>query len=255
MIDLRHLRCAPRWGLVMALAMCAVAPPVTVGADSGGSGQTPETAAIAQSARDLVRDAEQVFQGTVTNRRFQQAVADARAIVIFPSLLKAGYILGAESGDGVLLVRDEYGDWSYPAFYQIIGGSFGLQIGVSVTELVLVVRTQRALERILGGNAQLGGDLSIAVGPRAIDTSIDTTADLLSFTTTQGLYAGISVQGSTLIGSDARNLAYYGEPVSARDIVVAGAAANPHADDLRDQLVFYVSAIERDQRSGGDAAD
>ena len=125
----------------------------------------------------------------------------ADAIAIFPSTLKAGFIFGGHRGHGVISARDEEtGDWSVPAFLTLTGGSFGLQIGAQSVDVVLVNMNPRGLESLLQNQFKIGGDASAVVGPVGRDleasTDIQLQAEILSYSRTRGLFAGVSLEGA-----------------------------------------------------------
>ncbi len=130
-------------------------------------------------------------------------IVDADAIAVFPSTLKAGFIFGGHRGRGVISVRDEEtGSWSVPAFLTLTGGSFGLQIGGQSVDVVLVIMNRRGLEKLLQNQFKIGGDASAVVGPIGRDleasTDIQLQAEILSYSRTRGLFAGVSLEGSTI---------------------------------------------------------
>jgi lipid-binding SYLF domain-containing protein len=169
-----------------------------------------------------------------------QALERAKAVLIVPSLLKAGFILGAEGGSGVLLARDPNGNWSYPAFYTLLSASVGLQIGAQDAEVVLAVMTDKGLEQVIKTEFKLGADASIAVGPKGMGLEAATTAafgaDVYSYAKTRGAFGGVSFEGSFVRGREEWNRNYYGQPATTREIVLEHKVANPGADSLRQAL-------------------
>jgi lipid-binding SYLF domain-containing protein len=157
-------------------------------------------------------------------------------VLIIPQLLKAGFIIGGEGGNGVLLVRHD-GRWSAPAFYSFGAGSIGLQIGAQASEVMLLLMTDRAVDAVLRNRLTLGGDASVAAGPtgRGIEASTTTTfqADVYAYSRNRGLFAGASLEGAVLTPLDNTNGAYYGARVSARDIVWHRTVDNAGANALR----------------------
>lgn len=167
----------------------------------------------------------------------------SRAVLICPRVFKAGFFFGGSGGNCVLLARAGNGTWSYPAFFTIGSASFGFQIGVQDSALVLVVMTDRGLEALLSSHVKLGGDASIAIATigggvqGAMTTGI--TADIVAFQSTRGAFAGISIEGSVLDSRTDLSQAYYGQPLDARQIVIAMQASNPGAEPLRSVLTRY----------------
>jgi len=165
----------------------------------------------------------------------------AKGVLIVPSLLKAGFVFGAEGGNGVLLARDDKLGWSYPAFYTLAAGSFGLQIGVQDSEVMFMVMRKQGLIAMLDRNVKLGADASIAVGPKGAGlegaTGLAFNADIYSFAYTKGLFGGLSFEGSVAAERKDLNEEFYGKPVSARDIVIERKVSNVAAEALRRALV------------------
>ena len=171
----------------------------------------------------------------------RQWMKNAHGAIIVPSLLKAGFFIGGEGGNGVLLGRDMHGNWSYPAFYSIGAASLGLQIGVQDSEVIFVIMTERGLNAVINNQVKLGADASIALGPKGAGiegaTTTALTADVYSFSMTRGLFGGISFEGPLVYKRDDWNQQYYGQPVAPREIVIGRKASNPHAEPLRAALI------------------
>ena len=162
---------------------------------------------------------------------------DAKAVLIVPNLLKAGFVWGGSGGNGVLVVRDEKtGEWSQPAFYSIGSVTVGLQIGGESAEVIMVVRTQKALDALFTTEFKLGGDTSIAAGPVGVGAKSAVKTDIVSFAKSKGLFAGLNLEGSMLKVSDDSNKAYYDQAVSPVDIIVKKTVSNPGSDKLREAL-------------------
>lgn len=146
----------------------------------------------------------------------------ARAILIIPRFYKAGFFFGGAGGKGVLMVHGPRG-WSAPAFYTIGSASFGLQIGLEQSEMVLFIMTQRALEALMRDKVTLGagGGLAIATigGNIGGATTAAAGADIVSWAESQGAYAGISLEGSVVAPDTDADAAYYGRPVTTDQIV------------------------------------
>ena len=139
-----------------------------------------------------------------------------------------------------MLGRNKEGMWSSPAFYTMGQASVGLQIGAEAKELVLVIMTDKGLDAIIKNQVKLGGDLSAAVGPMGKNIGASATTnmdvDVFSFAKTAGLFIGASVEGSILDAKDDWQEAYYGKPVTARNIVVLRSVDNPGSNGLKDAL-------------------
>lgn len=169
----------------------------------------------------------------------QTYVAAAKAVYIVPALYRGGFIFGAEGGTGLILRRLEGGRWSYPACYLIAGGSFGLQIGGQVAELIMTIMSERGLQAILNRQVRLGADASaslVAVGAGLeAGTGLDLDADMYGFLRSQGLFAGLSLEGSVISPQRNRNVRYYGEGATA-EAILNGQFVNRQADPLRAAL-------------------
>lgn len=165
----------------------------------------------------------------------------ARAVIVVPTMYKGGFIIGGEWGRGVLLARDmATGLWSPPAFVTLTSGSIGLQIGGSVSQIVLVVMTEAGLNGVLKDKITLGAGVSIAAGPVGTgvtaQSSSDVNDDIYAYAKSKGLFAGVAIEGAVLETDADRNRFYYGSPYSPRQIVQQGLASNPGADRLRAAL-------------------
>ena len=167
----------------------------------------------------------------------------AKAVMICPRIFKAGFFFGGEGGRCVLLARAGNGTWSYPAFYNIGSGSFGLQIGIQDSQLLMLIMTERGLSAVLDNQFKLGGNAGIAVATLGGSIQGSTTtalgADILAFSEARGLYGGISLEGSVMSPLTDWNQAYYGQPYAARQIVMQMQGSNPGADPLRDVLTRF----------------
>lgn len=168
-------------------------------------------------------------------------LARAKAVVIVPEMIKGGFIIGGEWGQGVMLARDAAtGAWSEPAFVTLASGSIGLQIGGSVSQVVLVVMTDTGLDAMLKDKVTLGGGASVAAGPVGAGVNAQSTSDInddvYSYAKSQGLFAGAAIEGAVLEPDPERNRFYYGAEFSTRQIVLDQAAGNAGADALRAAL-------------------
>lgn len=158
----------------------------------------------------------------------------AEAIVVFPSTIKGAFIFGAQRGRGVISVRNRAkGGWSNPAFLTITGGSFGLQIGGQELDIVLVVMNRTGLENLLRNQFEIGGEASAAAGPVGRDTSASTDiqlrAEMLSYSRSRGLFAGVSVRGASIRQDRDANERFYGSQFRTRDVVLDGKAVKPQS--------------------------
>lgn len=197
-------------------------------------------AAAAGAAEELVEESRFSIERMLVDPNLPELkdyVTRARAVLIIPELVKGGFIVGAEAGSGVLLVRGGDGTWSPPAFYTLAAGSVGLQIGGQVSEVVFTVMNEGAIEALLRSEIKLGGDLSVAVGPFGkgleASTTINLNADVYAFSRAVGLFGGGALEGAKLFTRKKLNEAYYGPGATPRSIVVERKFFNPQSDALR----------------------
>ena len=167
----------------------------------------------------------------------------AEGIAVFPGLLKGGLGVGAQHGRGILSTRVKSGGWSNPAFLTINGGSFGLQIGLQSTDLVLVINNMRGLEQMVKNQFKLGADAAVAAGPVGRDagaaTDIQMRAQILSYSRSRGLFAGVTVNGSTINQDRDANERFYGKPYTTAEIVFNGMGTNAAANEWKATLLRY----------------
>jgi SH3 domain-containing YSC84-like protein 1 len=164
---------------------------------------------------------------------FRNNVGKAKGILIVPVSVKGGFIIGGSGGVGVFLARGEADDWSYPAFYQLASLTFGLQAGGDVSEMMMLVMSEKGRNALLTTEFKLGGEVSVAAGPVGAGAEAQ-TADVLAFSRTKGgVYGGLNVEGSVVNPKDDWNGLYYGQPVTPSQILVGRTVSNPNADPLR----------------------
>jgi SH3 domain-containing YSC84-like protein 1 len=164
----------------------------------------------------------------------QEVLEKADCVIVFPSVLKAAFVVGGSYGRGAMVCRTGKtfkGPWGAPAMYALEGGSIGFQIGGQATDLVLLVMNERGASSILNSKVKLGADASVAAGPVGRDASADTDAylrsEVLSYSRSRGLFAGISLEGSTLRPDDDATADVYGRKLTAREIVLGGKIGIP----------------------------
>ncbi len=154
---------------------------------------------ILEDANDVLEDLTAIpLKGIPT-----ALLRDAQGVAIIPDVVKAGFILGGRHGRGVLLMREPDGSWSQPIFITLSGVSIGHQLGVQMTDLVLVFKTRKGLDRIRQGKLTLGADLAVAAGPVGRQAEVSTDAmlrsEILSYSRSRGLFAGVSLEGAALL--------------------------------------------------------
>jgi SH3 domain-containing YSC84-like protein 1 len=169
----------------------------------------------------------------------QSVIDKADCVVVLPSVLKAAFIVGASYGRGVMTCRtgdNMRGPWGAPSMMALEGGSFGLQAGGQATDFVLLLMSERSATSILSSKVKIGGDASAAAGPvgrnASAETDVTFRAEILTYSRARGLFAGISLAGSTLRPDNSGNQALYGKKISAKDIVLKGAVPPPPSAQL-----------------------
>jgi lipid-binding SYLF domain-containing protein len=187
--------------LALALAAVAAAPATAF---------PPPPPQTLQAATDVLNDLT-VIPG---NRIPAALLAQAQGVAIFPHVLKAGFLIGGRGGHGVVLTRDRNGAWSGVTFVDLGGASFGLQAGVESADVVLVFKTRDSLNRVIGGRGKLtlGADATIAVGPVGRDaeagTDLRLRAEIVSYSRSRGLFAGVALDGAAIIYNPRTNSEY-----------------------------------------------
>ena len=152
-------------------------------------------------------------------------ISKAKAIIVFPTMLKAGFFVGARYGKGIAAVRtEETGEWGPPTFLYTTGGSFGFQFGMEAVDLILLVMSKRGLEGLLSEQFTLGGDIAISAGPlgRHAEASADVfmQGEIYSYSRSKGLFGGVSLKGTIITTDSDANLAYYGHPYTSEEILL-----------------------------------
>lgn len=196
------------------------------------------------TAIDLVNQATETvqrFKAMPDLRMFSQYMATARGIVVLPSVIKGGFLFGGEGGSGVLLARTDDGSWSPPAFYALAAASVGLQAGVQDTEIVLILRSDAAIDAVIRHQGKLGADAGLTFGAIGQGAEVSTTTnvgvDILAFSNANmGLFGGAALEGAVFARRVDLNEAYYGRGVTPKGILYQGQGVNPQADGLRAAL-------------------
>jgi len=218
--------------VITAIAIIGIA--TAVAGPARAAGQAEEIVTKAQLTVQDMRKDENI--GQFVNRHLK----NAKGVLVVPQMLKGAFGVGAEGGSGALLVRDAKGNWSYPAFYTLGAVSFGLQIGGSASEVMLLLMTERGVNAIVNGNRiKLGADLGVAAGPVGGGAEAAVTlgsADVLVYSRSKGAYIGISLEGSVIEPRESLNKEYYGAEVDSKPIVIEHKYSNAHANGLRSAL-------------------
>lgn len=213
-------RSTRRWLGVLATAtvVCASAPALAQ------QDQTQLVTSAQSTFNDFQRDPDMTW--------FRAHVGKAKAVLIAPEIVKAGWIFGGSGGRAVLYAVDGKGKWAGPAFYNIGAASVGFQAGLSVSQTITLVMTDKGLNSLLANSVKLGGDASIAAGPVGAGANSDITTDFVAFSRSKGLYGGLNLEGSVISPANDWNSAYYGKSVLPPDILVRGEARNAQGEKL-----------------------
>ncbi len=174
---------------------------------------------------------------------FHKNVQYAKAVFVVPQMLKAGFFIGGSGGSGALISRDmKTNVWSYPVFYTMGSISIGLQFGGEVSQIVLLVMSDKGMDSMLTTSFKLGADATVAAGPVGQGAKA-ATADILAFAKSKGAFLGFSIEGAVIKPRSKWNAAYYKKEVSPADIVIRHSVTNPQADKLR-QAVSEQSTLK-----------
>ena len=191
---------------------------------------------------DKARIVVETFLNDTKFAKMRVYVQNAYGVLIIPDLLKGGFFIGVEHGTGVLLGRDpQSGAWSEPAFFDIWGGSFGLQFGGQTSDAIFTLMNPGAIQKIVTSHFQLGADASVAVGELGAGVGAGTTVqfgeDVYAFTRNMGIYGGLALDGTYAKPRDDLNACYFGRPLTADQIVRQRLApAMPGTEQLRTSL-------------------
>lgn len=182
----------------------------------------------------------------------ESLLASARGVAIIPSVVKGGFIVGVRHGRGVVMVRDDSGQWHPPLFVSLTGGSVGWQAGIQSTDVVLVFRTRKSIDNLLSGRFTIGVDAAAAAGPvgrqAAAATDATLTAEILSYSRSRGLFAGVSIDGSVMQLDYSAGGAYYQTPIVGAngEAIRPLNSAPPSAIRLMNRIAQYSGAPQID---------
>jgi lipid-binding SYLF domain-containing protein len=176
----------------------------------------------------------------------QRNFGRAKAVIITPEIVKAGFIFGGSGGRALVIARDPAsGKWVGPAFYAMATASVGFQAGISVAEGVTLVMTDKGFNSLLATSFKIGADASVAAGPVGAGARSDIVADLITFNRAKGVYGGLNLDGTVVTASDDWNASFYGKKVLPPDILVRASVHNEAADKLLAQVSAAVSAASK----------
>lgn len=193
--------------------------------------------------KERLSNSATVFRMILAGPLPQSILDQASCVVVFPSVKKVAVGIGGSYGRGVLVCRegaDMNGAWGAPAMYKLDQGSIGVQLGSTATDFVLIVMNKTGAEQILNGKTKLGANAAAAAGPTGAQaTGYNAAAmhvDVLTYSRSKGLFAGVSLEGASMDSDDDANKALYGKSITAKDIVEGGQAAPPAAQPLDEAL-------------------
>jgi lipid-binding SYLF domain-containing protein len=194
---------------------------LAVGIAARADAQHPEFAASFARATTALYEMINVPDGNGIPR---EALAKAHGVAVFPGVVRGALLIGGYSGDGVVTVRRPDGSFSPPAIIRMAGGSLGLQIGAEITDVVLLIMTPKGLQGLLSSEFTVGADMSAAAGPTGkraeASTDLKFTTDLVTYSRTRGLFAGLSLGGASVRAADDWNHSLYGRGYTVREILL-----------------------------------
>jgi lipid-binding SYLF domain-containing protein len=177
---------------------------------------------------------------------FRENLPRARAVLISPRVTRASLGIGGAAGEAVVLAQQgQDAEWVGPAFYNLTAGSAGFQAGLDVSEILVLVMSDRALDALLRPSMKLGGEASVTAGPVSGGTALSMDADMVAFVRSRGTYAGASLKGGTIRPDNEANRAFYGKPVSPQDILVQAKVEHRAAAPLKQSLRAMARATDR----------
>ncbi len=212
------------------LAMAGIGALATAAFPLRARAATSDPAMLLEQARSVIDDARRDPQFGDSPELLRRA----RAVMVVPELVKGGFFVGGEGGDGVLISRSSGRGWGQPAFYALGSASFGLQIGVEVAELVLFVMSERALRGFMQDDFKLGAEAGLTVltiGSNAQAAATLNGADIIAWAKSKGAYAGLTLEGSIIRPLNDWNASFYGHPVTTAQIVDGSVSASSGAAD------------------------
>src|SRR3954470_3821181 len=200
-------------GAIALALLSLVGAPILIAADNEEAQRVQESVTV---FNEIMAAPDKAIPNSVLEK--------AEGIAVFPGTLKGGFIVGAQHGRGILSARLEGSRaWSAPAFMTVTGGSFGAQIGAQAVDLVLVVINKRGLQKLVSNEFKIGVDAGVAAGPVGRDASVGTDiqlrAEILSYSRSRGLFAGVNLNGSSIRSDDDANQRFYGRPMKTTEII------------------------------------
>lgn len=208
---------------------------------AGASVGLTATAAAQNEQQVLVNQAETTLSNFMRDpemKWLQQNIGRAKAVLIAPEIVKAGFIIGGSGGRALLVARSG-GKWVGPAFYTLATASVGFQAGIAASEMVTLVMTEKGMNSLMASTFKFGGDASVAAGPVGAGAKSDVTADLIAFSRSKGVYGGLNLDGTVVSSNDDWNKAFFGKPALPPDILIKGTVSNKGADKLLAEIARF----------------
>ena len=219
---------------VLGLLFCLVTSAAFASADN------EKIATSLEVLKDITRIPEKSIPASLLN--------DAHGIVIIPDAIKLGFVVGGKYGSGILMVHRADGSWSNPSFIKIYGGSFGWQVGAQATDLILIFKSRRSIDGIRNGKFTFGADAEVAAGPvgRSASAATDVLlkAEIISYSRSRGIFAGLSLGGASLQIDDDSNADFYNKPGIRADDIFNGERKSPNGTvwKIKELLTNYPKA-------------
>ena len=218
-------------------------------------------AADETSQQELLKDAKDVVEEIMSSPDLEipsGLMSKAQAVIIFPAMLKGGFLVGVRYGKGVATVRDsKTGQWGPPSFITTLGGSFGFQVGAQAVDLILIVMTEKGIKGLLHNNFTLGGDIAITAGPvgRHAELGVDILlqGDMYSYSRSKGLFGGVSLKGTIIKQNVGYNEAHYNAKLTPEEIMIDGKVK--HMPESSQQFVNYMNQIAQPEKPDYDDSE
>jgi lipid-binding SYLF domain-containing protein len=237
---------------VSSLTACAALAALLFG--SAWAADEPKKAPLtaAEEAEQHVALAEKTFENFWLDPgqdTFRRRLSTAQGVLIIPISARIGFIIAGQGGRGVLVTRDASGNWGGPAFYTLSYASVGLQAGVQVSEVMILVMTQNAVNSLLSSSVRGGVDAGLAGGPVGTGSQTSFQGDFLSFYRSKVLYAGLNLNGAVLSSNDSWNAGFYGKPINTADILLRHEVSSPKGEGLVNQVSAAAAQSAEQQKT------
>jgi len=206
----------------------------------------------AEEAEQHVALAEKTFENFWLDPgqdSFRRRLSTAQGVLIIPISARIGFIFAGQGGRGVLVTRDASGQWGGPAFYTLSYASVGLQLGVQVSEVMILVMTQNAVNSLLSSSVRGGVDAALAGGPVGTGSQTSFQGDFLGFYRSKVAYAGLALNGAVVSANDSWNAAFYGKPINTADILVRHDVSSPKGEALVNQVSAAAAQAAEQQKT------